>query len=195
MKKILGVDVSENNGELNWSAIARDGAEFAIVRASYGRTGRDELFLQNVNGAHAAGLRCGAYHYGYGLDVDAAVVEALNCRAAIEEAGVLLEMPVFYDMEDADGYKRKNGFDIYDGELLTAMCQAFLDTIGLNAGIYASYDWLTRIDWRSLDCPVWNAEWGEVDDIKPYMWQFTDSLDIGGYSLDGDYWYKPGAVE
>ena len=191
MRKVKGVDVSENNGELNWHAIARDGIEFAIVRASYGQTGRDEMFLQNVHGAHAAGLRCGAYHYDYSTDISDAIANAVNCREAIAEAGVLLEMPVFYDLEDADGWKARHGVDTGDGVLLTNMCEAFLEEIKLNAGIYASYSWLERIDWRSLDCPVWNAQWGPDDDIQGYMWQFTDALEVAGYALDGDIWYKP----
>ena len=146
MRKVKGVDVSENNGELDWRAIARDGIEFAIVRASYGQTGRDELFQRNVAEAHKYGLRVGAYHYDYSLTVDDAIANAINCRDAIDEAGVLLEMPVFYDLEDADGWKRKHGVDTTDGVLLTDMCAAFLGEIRLNAGIYASYSWLEIID-------------------------------------------------
>ncbi len=191
MREVYGIDVSENNGELDWRAIANAGIEFAIVRASYGQTGRDELFQRNVSEAHKYGLRCGAYHYDYSLDADDAIVNAINCRDAIAEAGVLLEMPVFYDIEDADEWKRDRGFDISDGVQLTNMCEAFLLNIGLNAGIYASYSWLEHIDWRSLDCPVWNAQWGSVDDLKGYMWQYSDDVDVAGYVLDGDIWYKP----
>ena len=39
-----GIDVSENNGSVDWQAVADAGIEFAIVRASYGKTGRDEMF-------------------------------------------------------------------------------------------------------------------------------------------------------
>ena len=191
MREVYGIDVSENNGELDWRAIADAGIEFAIVRASYGQTGRDELFQRNVAEAHKYGLRCGAYHYDYSLDVDDAIANAINCREAIDEAGVLLEMPVFYDLEDADGWKRDRGFDASDGVLLTNMSEAFLLNIGLNSGIYASYSWLEIIDWKSLDCPIWNAQWGKTDDIRGYMWQYTEKADVGGYILDGDIWYQP----
>jgi GH25 family lysozyme M1 (1,4-beta-N-acetylmuramidase) len=58
-----GVDVSENNGRVDWQAVANAGMKFAIVRSSYGRYARDEDFIRNVNGAHDVGLQCGAYHY------------------------------------------------------------------------------------------------------------------------------------
>ena len=63
--------------------------------------------------------------------------------------------------------------------------------IGLNCGVYASYSWLCDlIDWRSLGCSVWNAEWGGSDDIKGYMWQFTEKLYIGGRQFDGKNAYR-----
>lgn len=187
---IKGIDVSENNGTVDWQAVKNAGIEFAIVRSSYGKTGVDEKFLENVNGAHAVGLKVGAYHYGYGLTPADAVLEARNCREVIDEAGVLLELPVFYDMEDADGYKERHGF-LFDPENATGICRAFLDNIGLNCGVYASYSWLCDlIDWRSLGCSVWNAEWGGSDDIEGYMWQFTEKLYISGKQFDGNYLYN-----
>lgn len=184
-----GIDVSENNGQVDWQAVANAGRQFAIIRCSYGKTGRDSMFAANVAGAHAAGLQVGAYHYGYALTPEEAALEAQNCRAAIDEAGVFLELPVFYDMEDADGYKARNGFD-FSGDNITAICRAFLDNIGLDCGVYASYSWLTNyIDWQRLGCAVWNAQWGDTDDIRGYMWQYTDSLDIGGQLFDGDILY------
>lgn len=58
-------------------------------------------FQRNVEGAHRAGLICGAYHYSYALTP----AEARYCKWVIENSGVLLELPVFFDMEDGDGWK------------------------------------------------------------------------------------------
>jgi len=156
-----GVDVSENNGRVDWQAVADAGQKFAIVRSSYGRYSKDEDFLRNVDGAHSAGLQCGAYHYSYALNPEQARQEARSCKQIIEEAGVLLELPVFFDMEDADGYKSKHGFD-FSGENVTAICKAFLEEI-------------KPLDWQ--------------DDLKGYMWQYTDSLNIGGKQFDGNILY------
>jgi lysozyme len=98
-------------------------------------------------------------------------------------------LPVFYDMEDADDYKANHDFD-FSKENCTAVCQSFISNIGLNCGIYASYDWLTNsIDWQSLECPVWNAEWGGQDDLQGYMWQDTSSAMIDGNRFDQDWLY------
>lgn len=187
---VKGIDVSENNGFVDWQAVADAGMKFAIVRSSYGRNSRDENFLRNVEGAHAVGLKCGAYHYSYALTPEQARREAQNCKQAIEEAGVLLELPVWFDMEDADGYKRKYGFD-FSSENITEICRTFLEEIKpLDCGVYASLSWLENyIDWQGLGCAVWNAEWGKRDDLQGYMWQYTDSLNIGGKVFDGNILY------
>ena len=185
-----GIDVSENNGWIDWQAVADAGIKFAIVRSSYGQNSQDENFLANVEGAHAVGIKCGAYHYGYALTPEQARREAQNCKSTIERAGVLLELPVFYDMEDADGYKERNGFD-FSADNVTEICRAFLDEVKpLDCGVYASYSWLCDcIDWQSLGCAVWNAQWGRQDDLQGYMWQHTDSLHIGGHTFDGNILY------
>lgn len=187
---VKGIDVSENNGFVDWQAVADAGMKFAIVRSSYGRNSRDENFLRNVEGAHAVGLKCGAYHYSYALTPEQARREAQNCKNAIDEAGVLLELPVWFDMEDADGYKRKYGFD-FSSENITEICRTFLEEIKpLDCGVYASLSWLENyIDWQGLGCAVWNAEWGKRDDLQGYMWQYTDSLNIGGKVFDGNILY------
>lgn len=187
---IKGIDVSYHNGEIDWQAVANAGIEFVMVRSSYGLQSKDSRFAENVVNAQAVGLKVGVYHYSYALTEEDAVQEAANCREAIENAGVCLELPVFFDMEDADGYKQRNGFS-FDRTEITAMCQAFIDNVGLDCGVYASYSWLTDyIDWKGLGCAVWNAQWSANDDLKGYMWQYTDSLDIGGRLFDGNIKYE-----
>ena len=187
-----GIDVSENNGYISqdtWDKLAEAGYKFAYVRCSFGRHGVDEMFQHNVECAHKAGMRVGAYHYSYALSFEEAREEAQHCSKVIADAGVLLELPVFYDMEDADGYKARHFFT-FDRAVITEMCRAFGETLGLNWGVYASYSWLQNyIDWKYLDCPIWNAEWGNEDDFGGYVWQHTDSLQFDGHTFDGNKMY------
>ena len=185
-----GIDVSIHNAPVDWQAVKAAGMDFAICRTGYGKTGVDESFAANVAGAHAAGLLCGAYHYSYALNPDDAVSEAHFCKRIIDDAGVLLELPVWFDMEDADGYKRRHGFN-FTRQHVTDICRAFLDAIKpLDCGVYASYSWLERyIDWRDLGVAVWNAQWSNRDFLQGFMWQFTDALNIGGELFDGNIIY------
>ena len=184
-----GIDVSYHNDEINWRAVANAGIEFAICRTGYGKSGLDDTFQKNVEEAHSVGLKVGAYHYSYALTATDAIKEALFCRKIITNAGVLLDLPVFFDMEDADGYKSRHGFK-FSKRNVTNLCKSFLDNINLNAGIYASFDWLERlIDWQSLNCPVWNAQWSNNDYLQGFMWQFTDNFKIGDKTFDANIIY------
>lgn len=185
-----GVDVSWHNGNVDWHELKDAGIDFAIIRTGYGCTGRDDYFVRNVDRAHAAGLQVGAYHYSYAITDSDAAQEAIFCKKIIEDTGVFLELPVWFDMEDADGYKARHGFN-FSKRHVTNLCKTFLKYIKpLNCGIYASYSWLEQyIDWRELGCSVWNAQWGSHDFLQGYIWQYTDNLQIGGQIFDGNIIY------
>lgn len=97
-----GIDVSRYQGNINWGRVAAAGKQFAIVRVGSGNSGGlyvDPYFLQNVNGAKAAGLRVGAYYYTYAR-TRAAVANELTTFLNVMD-GLQLEYPVFVDVEDS----------------------------------------------------------------------------------------------
>lgn len=193
---IKGIDISDNNGWLSledWDAIKAEGIEFVICAASFGKSGVHDTFVANVNNAHDHGMKVGAYHYSYALDPDEMVLNAQHCHDIIEQSGVCLELPVFLDMEDADGYKDRHGMD-FSQENITAQCQAWKDNINYNTGIYASMSWFDNyIDWQGLQLPVWVAQWYvDEPDLKGFMWQYTEKLEINGKTFDGDYIFEEG---
>ena len=200
---VRGFDVSENQGYLDtdfWQDAVDSGCKFVYVRCSWGNGHEDEQFRHNVQMAHEYGLMVGAYHYDHSLTPDITAEHARKCAAIIADSGVLLELPVFFDLEDADGWKECHGYN-FSGANATAQCQAWINNIGLATGVYAPYSWLERevadsagngggaIDWRGLNCAVWNAEWGNADDVKGFVWQDTNKLPIRGYLVDGDWMY------
>lgn len=185
-----GIDCSIFNYPVDWHAVKAAGFDFAICRTGYGKGGFDESFIPNVNGAHDAGLICGAYHYSYAITPADAIIEALFCKRIIEEAGVLLELPVWFDMEDADDWKAHHGFK-FTRRNVTNICRAFLDAIKpLDCGVYASFSWFEKlIDWRDLGCAIWNAQWSAHDFLQGMMWQYTDSKYINGNKFDANILY------
>ena len=190
-----GIDISVHNEKINFAEVKKAGMDFVIVRTGYGKSGIDENFQRNVESAHQAGLIAGAYHFSYALTQSDAVNEAIFCKKIIDNAGVLLELPVFFDMEEDDNtkYKLKHGFK-FEKRYVTNLCKAFLENIGLNAGIYASYSWLEDlIDWKALHekykSPIWNAQYSKTDFLQGYMWQFTDRYKIGKKYFDANIIY------
>jgi lysozyme len=62
---IHGIDVSKYQGDIDWNAVRDSGVKFAWIKATEGGDHADEKFLQNWNGAKAAGVPRGAYHFVY----------------------------------------------------------------------------------------------------------------------------------
>ena len=176
-----GIDVSEHNGEIDWEEIRRAGIAFAIIRLGWGRGHLDRLFYEHINGALAAGLPVGVYYYSYADTPKAAEDEAWFTVHVLADCGLSpekLPLGVWYDMEDADGWKAARG--LVEPSRITAMCGAYVDSLksaGYLAGVYASYDWLTQMIFpeRALSCPFWCAQWGRTCDFpEAFLWQYTD---------------------
>jgi GH25 family lysozyme M1 (1,4-beta-N-acetylmuramidase) len=189
-----GIDVSENNGVVDWGAIKANGFDFAIIRIGYGRGNLDSEFYNNVNGAINAGLAIGVYHYSYAMNEENAADEAEFVLNTLNDAGLTtdkLPMGVWFDMEDADDYKANRGMPT--SQQLTNICSVFINKLWqagyVNTGLYASYDWLVNVlDVNQLGgCAIWCAQLNNQCDYEgANLWQYTFSENIEGKEFDAD---------
>jgi lysozyme len=76
---VVGVDVSNHQGEIDWAALAGSGVAFAYIKATEGATFRDKRFAENWSAAYRAGIPRGAYHF------------FTLCRPAAEQAQNFIE--------------------------------------------------------------------------------------------------------
>jgi lysozyme len=60
---VHGVDVSRWQGNINWPKLKAHGANFAFIKATDGGDRVDPAFRRNWQGAEAAGVKRGAYHF------------------------------------------------------------------------------------------------------------------------------------
>ena len=191
---LKGFDVSKHNGTVDFAAAKAAGLSFVIIRSSFGTDTTDIKFEENYSKAKAAGLKIGIYHYSYALTAAQALQEAKFVCGLVK--GKQLDMPIWFDIEDADGYKSKNGVSLYnDKALINSICKTFVNYIqsqGLKCGIYASESVLKSVIDKSISCYFWNAQWGSNDEIKDTMWQYTETGSISGCSekFDLDICYK-----
>jgi len=194
---VFGVDISENNGAVDFTALKNAGVKFVLIRCGYGDNIADQddsRFFENVKKAQAADIPYGVYLYSYALSTAQAKSEAAH---ALRLLGQIAKPAygVWFDMEDADGYKARNGMPSND--TLVKICEAFcveLEAQGYHAGIYAALSWLdNQLNDARLDkYDKWVAQWNSTCDYrKPYgIWQYTDKLVIGGRNFDANYAYK-----
>lgn len=97
MADILGIDVSEFQGTLDWSKIKAAGIRFAIIRGGYGRYAVDGQFENNIRGAIENGIPVGVYWFSYALCAEGAREEARKCLSLLTPYRI--QLPVFYDFE------------------------------------------------------------------------------------------------
>jgi len=84
-----GIDVSRRQGMIDWPAVARQRqVDFAYIKASEGADLRDPMFGVNWQGAGAAGIARGAYHF-FSL-CKPGDVQAANFIAAVPGDGNML---------------------------------------------------------------------------------------------------------
>ena len=67
-----GIDVSKYQGDIDWTAVAGDGVDFAMLRLGYrgyseGGLFLDQTFAQNLQGALEAGLEVGVYFFSQAI--------------------------------------------------------------------------------------------------------------------------------
>ena len=86
-EQMRGMDVSVYQGNVDFAAAKADGIETVYIRAGYGETGVDAYYRQHYEGASAAGLKVGFYHY-----MDAVTEEGAR-RQAAHFAALIRDLP------------------------------------------------------------------------------------------------------
>ena len=71
-----GIDVSENQGTIDWGQVKADGVSFAILRSVKKNLSTDKQFEANYRGCRGNGIPVGIYKYSYALTEEEAKKEA-----------------------------------------------------------------------------------------------------------------------
>ena len=202
----LGIDISKHQGDIDLAALKNNGVEFVIIRVGYGTNGTiDSKFQRNVELCIELGIPFGFYWYSYALDIAGVRREAEHFLDAIEPYKDKYSYGCWFDMEDADSYKAKNGMP--SSQTLREMCAMFCKIVqesGYYVGIYASKSWFdNQLNGNEIAAyDKWIAQWptsnGEQTALNTNsskrnssMWQFTSKAKFNGYDgyLDANYAY------
>lgn len=179
---MYGIDISKHNGDINLEPYR---GQFVIIRAGYGNFTKDEKFDRNVSECKRLGIPFGVYLYSYALNADGAKAEAEALLKILEPIKNDIKVGVWFDMEDADGYKKKHGFK-FTHENISAICYEFAKTIedaGYYSGIYTALSWLQYIKPECDRYDKWVASWGTNDG--------TLQNDTSGFGTLHQYTSKP----
>lgn len=210
-----GIDVSQWQGNINWSKVKRSGVEYVIIRVGYRGAGTgalraDSHYLSYIKGALKAKLKVGVYIYSQATTTKEARAEANFVLKRIQ--GYDISMPVVLDYEF---YTSTSG-RLYKAHLskrqATDVCEAFCQTVE-NAGytpmVYGNGDMMNNHLYAEELAKIrlmWLANFGKNNGkdrgfATAYngtysFWQYTSRGKVSGIggNVDCNFWYKTSEI-
>lgn len=180
---LIGIDVSNHQGDIDWETVKNSGVEFVFIRIGYGHNREakimeDEKFRQNLEEARNAGLKVGLYFYSYATEIWEAeeqanwIVKTLN--------GEKIDLPIVFDYETWKSFPTYN-INIVD---LNKVAKRFLDILhdnGYEGMNYSSKYYLNTI-WNISEYPTWLAHYvSKTNYDKDFkVWQFSNTGEVPG---------------
>lgn len=193
--ELLGQDVSNYQGSLDWAAQKEAGSYFAYIKATESTTYTDAQFSANYDGAADAGIIRGAYHFAR----PAASSGKEQAQYFLDNGGGWTNdgktLPGALDIEFNPDGDTCYGLSTTD---MVAWIQEFSDTYKAAAGrpptIYTTTSWWNQCTGSNSDFgdhPLWLARYADSAGDPPAgwdthsIWQFADSGTLAG---DNNYW-------
>ena len=185
-----GIDVSEWQGDIDFEAVKSAGVEVVYIKSSEGDSLIDPMFEIYYEGARAAGLKIGFYHY-----VTATTVEEAKEQAAFF---VSLIQDKQYDCRLAMDYEQFFGLS---NEAINEVGLAFIEEVERlsesSVVVYSDASNATNVWGEEIaSYPLWIAEYGVDEPSENGNWdrwigfQYSDSGVINGINgnlVDLDY--------
>lgn len=188
----IGVDVSQWQGTIDWSAAKAAGVEFAFIRIGYqrGYGGEyiiDPYFEQNFTDAKAAGLPVGVYFYSYADNRDQASQQADWILEVL--AGREAELGIAFDWEDWSNLN-STGMSLWT---FNRVAKTFLERVsqaGYKGLLYGSKVYFDRI-WDAFPHSEYDTWLAQYYDYTTYVgdyaiWQMSCTGQVDGIDADVD---------
>ncbi len=183
MSYIKGIDISNNNGSVNFSQVASDNVKYVYVKATEGATFKDSTMSDFYNNCKSNGLKVGAYHFLVGTSTPEA--QATNFYSMIKD----------YDWNLVPMLDIETNFDSLT-DYIVRFITVFKQLSSLELGIYsytAFISNLTNAEETIKDMPFWEANFNNDPWNLPSNFftsrvghQYTENGSVNGVSGDCD---------
>ncbi len=199
---LKGIDVCTFQGTIEWRVAKLGGVDFAMIKASQGRGETsatehlpafgDSRFEYNLEHAHAAGIKCGVYHYFTARNVDEVDREAEFFIDRIRPYRGKIDLWAAVDVES------EIHLEGLDRHTLTALVKRFMRKVkaaGFKPMLYANPNFLLyRYEKNAFAAEdIWLAQWGVSEPYKginPKIWQYGKGRTSGVKTeVDFNYGY------
>jgi autotransporter-associated beta strand protein len=189
---VLGIDVFNGNGTMNWSQIASNGIQFAWAKATQGNYYQDAQLQNNESGGTSNGVYIGAYDFADPTRCSPLTEATYFVNYASQygafNTGKLLPA---LDMESV-------GSSINGAANLTAWINDWAADVynlsGVHPFLYCSPGFISGHSIASTGVPLWEADWTyptNLSNTRPpsnswspwstwTFWQYSDKGSVGG---------------
>ncbi|CAH9063954.1 hypothetical protein PSECIP111854_03327 [Pseudoalteromonas sp. CIP111854] len=180
---IHGIDVSHDQGQVNWHKVAQSGIQFVYLKATDGMTYTDPKYSDNLQGIQATNLAVGAYHFFEAEDDPQK--QLAHFLAHIKGKGLTLT-----PMVDVELLRAQSAAQIKTR--LNSFLTELEQQIGCKPLIY-SYGsfWQANIGTGFNDYPFWFAQYNKtmqppekLKNIK--IWQYSERGSVPGIDTPVD---------
>ena len=187
----IGIDVSNDQGTIDWSKVSKAGYRFAFIKATEGEglTGdpeaKDPNFEANMQGASSAGMLAGPYHMARPDLGNSAADEA---QWFVDVAGSYIKSGYFRPVLDVEF-----GADTPGYAALSVWINEWMATVktmtGVEPLIYAGGDYKIYLDPSLAQYDLWVAQYPTYDTSQSPttgiwdhwdFWQFSDKGSVPG---------------
>ena len=172
---IKGIDISNWQGNIDFSKVKKAGYEIAYIKATEGEHTLDKNFNTNYANAKASGINIGFYHFLHGNENGKTQAEWMYSNIKDKE----FQCKIAIDVEVTDGA---------NADTLSQIVCDFAETIksltGKEVVLYTYTSFLGANLNSSIDkYPLWIAEYGvnKPNISRNYIgWQYADNGQVGG---------------
>jgi lysozyme len=193
---IHGIDVSKFQGDIDWNAVANSGVKFAWIKATEGGDRVDARFQANWEGAKAAGIPHGAYHFVYWCRPPLEEIKNFEHNAPVEDDA----LPPVLDVEATPTSPTCHRRLTQDGAIadMRVMLREMERHYGKRPIIYTTVDFYQAIlsNGALADYPIWVRSTKHHPAVKYgsrvwHFWQYQSDGRIPGIAsnVDKDAFY------
>lgn len=172
-----GIDVSSNQGYIDWKKVKADGVEFAILRATTKNQNPDTQLASNIKGCIENGIPFDVYKYRYGNTEEKTRKEAKNVVATLVKLGVepSKDTIIWDDTED----KVMTALSKKELTRLSNVFREEVEKAGFGYGLYMGmYDYNNEINKNEIQDDCWVA-------------RYYNGYNVMDFALNPNPKYKP----
>ena len=186
---LIGIDVSEWQGNINYQKVKDAGVEFVMIRVGFGHNRNNEIimdkqFKNNIKNAKEANLKVGLYFYSYANTIDKVKEQVKWINDNLE--GQALDLPIAFDWEDWSSFNSYN-MSLTDIKQIAKTFISESERYGYKGMLYSSKYYLEKI-WGINKYDTWLAHYTDKTNYEGnyYIWQLSNRGKVDGIYGDVD---------